>query len=1214
MLKDYVYFSRPGCLVTIKYQGLKIGKYLVSSQVSFKEINALLIAHSLAGLADVQVLVLQGSLAGQSYPQMANRSTYTVEYLREVGSDLWRLLSQVLGEVVNKKNVQSVLQGYQQSMPLGQLDRQYFWGETIDVSIFYGRGQELETLETWITKDRCRVVEILAIGGMGKTALAVKLAQQISGQFDFVVWRSLRNAPPLSDLLAEVIALISKQQEIELVVDPISHIGRLLHYLQEHRCLLILDNVESILLSGSPRNYVAGYEGYGELLRQMAESVHQSCVLLTSREQTAEVASFAGDHLPVRVLPLAGLSIKEGMAILDDKGLAVAHENGQRLVDLYDGNPLALKIISTSVLELFDGEVAEFLEQGAAVFNGIRVLLERQFDRLSAVEQQIMFWLAINREWVSIKELQSDLFPVVSTGELLESLEYLQGRSLIERKEGRFTQQPVVMEYAIEQLLKLVRQEICSGMPQLLLRYGLMKAQAKDYVRESQIRVIVRPLLGMLESDLGGQEAIIGAVRQILIGLRADAFAIVSYGAGNCLNLLCQLQADLTGLDLRNLSIRQADLREVSLFRVNLAGANLATALFAESIGDIYTVAISPDDQLVANGGSEGKISIWHVDTGQNLLNIKAHEGHIMGLVFTTDSKQLISSSFDQHIKIWDIASGICVKSWRSSTSIYRIALSSDGLILACSSECGAILLWDVTNEKLLGKLLGHEKAVMNVVFNHQGTMLASGGYDSTLKLWDLTTYECVNTLIGHSQIIFSVAFNALGSQVVSSSFDTSLKIWDVQTGLCLQTMQDHSRIVADVLFSPDDRMLVSAGQDLTVRIWQQIQNSEWQCTKVLQGHQNNLWSIALDSTGKNVISGDLSGVLKFWDVESGQCFKTLSSRSSAFRALAFHPESNVLASSSEDRQIRTWDIGTGQCLGKLIAHQMAVWQIAFSPLGDLLASCSMDGMVKLWDVENNSSLTGDFRLLQNSPVFILTIAIHAELQLLASGSVDNTIYLWHYQTGELLRKFDKEKLNDIKITSLAFHPTGRWLAMVSHDPCVRIWDLETGVCDQVLEGHTVSHNWAVAFNPQGDLLASGGEDYTVRLWHVETGDCRYTLTGHKGAITSVSFSPNGDFLASASKDSTVCIWNVDTGECLKILEGHTDLVNFVVYHPDADRHLLASCGHDETIRLWDTDTWECLKVLRPQRIYEEMNIAGVTGLTAAQRITLKGLGAINLG
>ncbi len=134
-----------------------------------------------------------------------------MEYLREVGARLWQLLAQALGEPVSKKNIRSILQRYQQSLAVVALERQYFWGESIDVSIFYGRTKELKTLHKWITKDRCRLIEILAMGGMGKTAVAVKLAQQVSTEFDFVVWRSLRNAPPLTDILAETIALLSRQ-------------------------------------------------------------------------------------------------------------------------------------------------------------------------------------------------------------------------------------------------------------------------------------------------------------------------------------------------------------------------------------------------------------------------------------------------------------------------------------------------------------------------------------------------------------------------------------------------------------------------------------------------------------------------------------------------------------------------------------------------------------------------------------------------------------------------------------------------------------------------------------------------------------------------------------------------------------------------------------------------------------------------------------------
>jgi WD40 repeat protein len=1180
-------------------------------QLLLKSIDTLMVSRGLPGLNDVQMTVLASALAGESYPEIADRSTYTVEYIREVGSKLWHILSQALGELVTKKNIRSVLARYQQSLAAVELERQYFWGEAIDVSTFYGRTTELKTLGKWITKDRCRLIEILAMGGMGKTALAVKLAQQLPTEFDFVVWRSLRNAPPLSDILVDTIALLSRQQEITLSIDPQIHLARLIHYLQEQRCLLIFDNVESILQGGSSRQYLAGYEGYGELFRQVAECSHQSCVLLTSREQIAEVANFAGDSLPVRTLPLGGLSIEAGMSILDDKGLPLTIDKGEQLIDLYAGNPLALKIISTSILEVFDGQITEFFEQGTAVFNGIRMLLERQFERLSPLEKQVMFWLAINREWVSIGELQADLFPTVSTAQLLEALEYLQGRSLIEVKRGKFTQQPVVMEYAIEKLLGLIRAEIGSQTPQLFLSFALMKAQSKDYVRDSQIRVIVRPLLVMLASDLGGEGSIVKALQHVLARFEVGSFAAGSYGAGNCLNLLNQFAADLTGLDLRGLSIRQADLREVPLPQVNLTQANLATSLFAESIGDVLKVAISPDDRLVAKGGSNGKIIIWELGTGQNVHSIKAHDSHVVGLVFTANSKKLISSSFDQTIKIWDLESGSCLQILQLQAPVYRIAINQDSTILASGSNCGDILLWDIVTGKILKRLVGHKLTVVDLSFQPEGNLLASSSFDTSIKIWNLDTEDCVNTLIGHTHLVFSVNFNFQGTQVVSSGLDKSIKIWDVDSGQCLQTIQKHNKTVIDVMFSPNGQQIISGSQDLTVRIWDEVTLHNWECTKILQGHENTIWSITINTTGKILISSDQGGVLKIWDVQLGQCIKTFGSTSKVFRSLAFHPQKNLLASSSEDRQIQLWDVSTHKCLSTIVAHKIAVWQVAFSPNGDVLASCGMDGVVKLWNITDNSTLQRYTRLTQEILRPVFAIAFHPDGKILATGSVDS-VCLWDYRSGKLLKKLDRSGLGQV-----AFHPTGQQLAAADHDPNINIWDLEAGAereasCwpNRSFQGHK-SENWTVAFHPHGYLLASGGEDQDIRVWHIDTGECCYVLSEHTAPITSVAFSPDGNYLASSSKDRTIRIWEVATGKCIRTLTSHTDLVNFVVFHPDTERQLLASCSHDETIRLWDMDFWLCTKTLRLRRIYEEMNITGAIGLAPAQLVMLKTLGAI---
>src|SRR5262249_9782872 len=138
------------------------------------------------------------------------------------------------------------------------------WGEAPDVPVFFGRTKELTSLETWITQDRCRLVAIVGMagigktrlsvklgrGGIGKTDLSLKLARGIEERFDYVIWRRLLNAPKVSEILTDLIKFLSNQQEVTLPDAVSEQIARLLHYLRKSRCLVILDNVE-IILQGS---------------------------------------------------------------------------------------------------------------------------------------------------------------------------------------------------------------------------------------------------------------------------------------------------------------------------------------------------------------------------------------------------------------------------------------------------------------------------------------------------------------------------------------------------------------------------------------------------------------------------------------------------------------------------------------------------------------------------------------------------------------------------------------------------------------------------------------------------------------------------------------------------------------------------------------------------------------------------------------------------
>ncbi|MBE9107325.1 NACHT domain-containing protein, partial [Nostoc cf. edaphicum LEGE 07299] len=429
-------------------------------------------------LTKVQEIVFRQSWAGQTYLDMAVESDYDCGYIKDIGSELWRSLSQALGEKVTKNNLQGILK--RTTQPQKDINAsstfQPFtsWGEAIDVSQFYGRTTELETLSQWIVRDACggkqraRVVTLLGMGGIGKTALSVKLAEQLQGEFEYVIWRSLRHAPFFHNKVTDYIKILSHQQVNTLPASPHEQITCLIEYLRKSRCLLILDNFDTLLQQGTGC-YREGYEPYGELLWRLGETQHQSCVLLTSREKPTEIAALEGDALPVRTLALLGLEVAAGQTILTLKGLSGSEEETRQLVECYRGNPLALKIAATSIRDLHEGNIANFFSEGTTVFKGIGNLLEQQFKRLSTLEQQVMYWLAINREKLSSTELQTAFTPTLPKPKLMSVLESLRWCSLIESNTGGFTQQPVVMEYVTDCLIEQVCQEIVTESPQYLL-------------------------------------------------------------------------------------------------------------------------------------------------------------------------------------------------------------------------------------------------------------------------------------------------------------------------------------------------------------------------------------------------------------------------------------------------------------------------------------------------------------------------------------------------------------------------------------------------------------------------------------------------------------------------------------------------------------------------------------------------------------------------
>ncbi|HEY9666185.1 MAG TPA: NB-ARC domain-containing protein [Coleofasciculaceae cyanobacterium] len=1194
-------------------------------------------------LNDLEELIVRQSWEQKTYPEIAANSGYDDGYVKYVGFQLWKTLSDALGERVSKNNFRAVLRRWRLGAtngttanqltppvkdttdltelgeaiqnPKSKIQNRTDWGEAIDVSAFYGRATELATLERWIIQERCRLVALLGIGGIGKTALSVKLAEQVQDKFEYVIWRSLHNAPSLESLLASLIEFLSNQQDIDLPDDVNHRISRLLDYLKKHRCLLVLDNAETILYRPTTQEMCEEYEGYGKLFKRIGESPHQSCLVLTSREKPKEVAALEGETLPVRSLQLPGLATVEAQEIFRGKGnFSGSEDDWQTLIQSYVGNPLALKIVATTIHDLFDSNISYFLAHGIVVFGDIQNLLNQQFVKLPHLEKEIMYWLAINREPVAIAELKTDLLLPILPSQLLEALESLERRSLIEKGSALFTLQPVLMEYVTNRLVKEVSQEIEIKKFLLFKNHALIQAGGKDYIKDIQTHFILKPLIGQLIGIFGNLEALESHFMSIIASLKGKLSIETGYIAGNIINLLLHLKRDLTGRDFSELIIWQADLKGANLHQVNFSNSDLAKSTFTENLGYIFAMAVSPDGEILATTDSYGRMRLSRVADGQHLLTWDAHIGWVRSITFSPDGKTLFSGSEDATIKIWDVNTGQCQQTLEEHTGWILFVTFSPPLqaysgksFLASSSEDTTVKLWDISTGECCQTFEGHTSWVGYVAFSPDGHTLASSGVDRTIKLWDIQTGQCLKTFEGHQDAVGFVTFSTEGQTLISASEDQTIKFWSIETGECLATLpggQGDWIWWSAVALSSDRKTLAISNINQTATLWDL---STGQHLRTLQ-FSSRIRSMVFTPDGEILIGSHADQTLKLWKVSDGRCLKTFQGFASGVWSIAFSPD-GALFSGSPDQLIKLWDVSEGKCLKIFRGHTDMIRSIAFSPDGQTLASGGSDRTVKLWTISEGQCL----KTFKGHTNWVMSVKFSPDGQTLASGGMDQTVRLWDVKTGEALHVLQAPKCITF---SVDYSPDGEILASSGGaDYTARLWDIKTGKCLKILRGHT-DWVWPVAFSPNGQILATGGLDQTIRIWNICSGECLGVLQGHESWVVYLAYSPDGRILASSSLDNTVRIWDVHEGRCLRVLQGHTRWVLSVTFtrgkgFSSDSGQVVASASDDQTIRFWDIETGECLKILKNERPYEGMNITGTVGLTEAQKVALKALGAV---
>ena len=484
----------------------------------------------------------------------------------------------------------------------------------------------------------------------------------------------------------------------------------------------------------------------------------------------------------------------------------------------------------------------------------------------------------------------------------------------------------------------------------------------------------------------------------------------------------------------------------------------------------IKNVAVMDSDRRALSGDLDGAIKLWDLET-RTCLRTFGYTSAINAIAVIGDGPRvLLSGSGDRVLNLWDIETGHWSHTLTGHTDgINAVAVTDDGRWALSGSWDNTLKLWDLATRQCLRTLTGHPLGILAVVMTGNGQQALSGSWD--IKLWESATGQCRRTLIGQMGLVTTVAMTPDGRQALLGGQDKTLKLWEItpwayqavlqvaspqtwtkklqahialqkaqaQTDACLARNDFRGAYTAlltaweEIGFRPDTALqdrydrLICQGRITDFRVGYQ--------EKSLTGHTHSIQAVAVTSNGRWALSGSEDGILKLWDLATGQCLRTLTEHTNWVGTVAMTGDGRRALSGSWDHTLKLWDLETGQCLRTLSGHTAEVIAVA---------------------------LTGDGRRA-------------------LSGSWDHTLKLWDLETGQCLRTLTG---HTDKIRTVAVTDDGRRALSGSSDKTLKLWDLETGKCLRTLTGHT-DGVMALAMTGDGRRTLSGIHDGTLILWQL---------------------------------------------------------------------------------------------------------------------------------
>lgn len=635
----------------------------------------------------------------------------------------------------------------------------------------------------------------------------------------------------------------------------------------------------------------------------------------------------------------------------------------------------------------------------------------------------------------------------------------------------------------------------------------------------------------------------------------------------------------------------------------------------------VFTVAYSPDGQLLASGGYDNNVRLWNPITGEPIGEpLAGHSNWVRRVVFSPEEELLASTSYDNSVILWDISNAATgqaptrlsfLRGHRDAVNaavFIPSANPADGRFLATASRDRTIVIWDITK---LGQPVrfstpqgGHTDSIYALVVTPDGQTLISAGADRKIMFWDISSPGRPSTptriLEAHSAEINALALSADGTTLASGDDSGVIMLWDVASGDRLGTLLGHSNWILSLDFAPLDPYLISASRDGSLILW------DWQAQTRIAGpftqHTDWVWAARFNPTGDRVASASRDGSVLLWQLQiSPQLQQVMASVGEPIKGLTYNDQEDlvyllqgavvILPTDESPRPLTFHELPQADAFEEVILASHGRSAAAFGNPPSLEDADAPPLHELVWWPDVTAGAPPQLLGLHNGPIRAATFSRDGQwLASVGCATEDEVcpaseLHLWDLATGTAA--IPPLRLPNEDLVSIAFSTSSELLGTggcrriaAATDEAAGLAPAETedkNVCDQ---GQTLVWQLERGSPPQLNLLHTL---YTTAEGQFQTD-----------FITQLAFTGDHGLLATASGDNTLVLWEMNSGRALSAPQsGHNGLITAVEFSPDG--RILATASTDSTLIFWDVLARQRLAVSL-QAHFDEVSALAFTG------------------